>query len=87
MTLTHFLSLPLLELEHTYTIIRPELPILQNKLIDKLYSFNCAWMGDLLVVKHQHGNLNLIEDITPKDRALVELLIKRQVGSIDIWQA
>ena len=76
-TLTHFPSLPLLKLENAYTIIRPELPILQNKLLDKLYGFNCAWMGDLLVVKHQHGNLDLIEDITPEDRALVDLLIKR----------
>jgi hypothetical protein len=35
-----------------------------------------AWMGDLLIVKHQKGSTCQVEDMTPEDHALVDVLIK-----------
>jgi len=35
-----------------------------------------AWMGDLLIVKHQKGSTHQVEDMTPEDHVLVDVLIK-----------
>jgi len=75
-TIAQLPSQPTLDLDNAFTIIRPEMPILRNRLVENLYGPRYAWMGDLLIVKHENGSTCKIEDMTFEDHALIDLIIK-----------
>jgi hypothetical protein len=75
-TVTHLPVMPRLQLDNAYTIFRPERPTIPNRILRNMCFLQCAWMGDLLVVKHAGQNLQKIVNIEPEDRYLVDLILK-----------
>ena len=54
---------------------KSKFPLTRNKLIQELFRISKC-MGNLLVVKHPHGNLDKIMDIDDSDHAIVDLIIR-----------
>ena len=74
-TITHTPTTPHLQLDNTYTILRPKLQIMLNKLLAKHFQYHGGWTGDLLIVKHQGLDLDQITNICDEDEQIIDTII------------
>ena len=75
-TISHFPTLPSLLLDHAYTVLRPELPLFKNRLLEACFGPQCRWRGDLRIVKHIRADNSKIMHMAYEDLALVDLILK-----------
>lgn len=75
-SVTSFPTVPKIQLQNPFTFFRTECPWVTNTLLDNVTGLRDAWIGEILVVKHETVKLNTIVDVVEQDISLINLLIR-----------